>query len=198
MATIKLKIKTIPVSIDTEWIRLDALLKLAGAVETGGQAKFEIQAGSVELDGAVCTMRGKKVRPGQRVRFGGKTYEIVPCVSPFDPLPQAAEQIPAGGKTAAAEKAGALPHSGVLDCALPASPHGAHNPHNARWQDMGDAEMHSAPSDLSAPAMDHMLNPTNETPSKRGEKESRPAKSPYSRKLAKEERKNPPGGGKNR
>ena len=36
MATIKLKIKTIPVSVDTEWIRLDALLKLAGAVGTGG------------------------------------------------------------------------------------------------------------------------------------------------------------------
>ena len=77
MATIKLKIKITPIFIDTEFIRLDALLKLAGAASTGGQAKFEIQSGAVELDGEVCTLRGKKVRQGQKIKYDGRTYEVV-------------------------------------------------------------------------------------------------------------------------
>lgn len=77
MANIKLKVKSIPVTIDTEYIRLDALLKLAGAAATGGQAKFEIQSGEVELDGQTCLLRGKKVYAGQRIRHAGKTYEVV-------------------------------------------------------------------------------------------------------------------------
>ena len=48
------------ISIDTEFIRLDALLKLAGAVETGGHAKLAVQNGEVLVNGEVCTMRGKK------------------------------------------------------------------------------------------------------------------------------------------
>ena len=54
------------ISIDTEFIRLDALLKLAGAVETGGHAKLAIQNGDVLVNGQVCTMRGKKMRGGDR------------------------------------------------------------------------------------------------------------------------------------
>ena len=52
------------VRIDTEMIRLDHLLKFSGATETGGQAKMLIQSGSVTVNGQVCTMRGKKIRPG--------------------------------------------------------------------------------------------------------------------------------------
>lgn len=62
--------------IDTEFIRLDNLLKYAGAVDTGGQAKFEIQNGAVSLNGEVCTQRGKKIRAGDEVEFNGKTYEV--------------------------------------------------------------------------------------------------------------------------
>lgn len=54
------------ISIDTEFIRLDALLKRGGAVDTGGQAKFEIQSGNVQVNGEPCTMRGKKMRPATR------------------------------------------------------------------------------------------------------------------------------------
>ena len=43
------------IEIDTEFIRLDALLKLGGAVETGGQAKFVIQNGEVLVNGEPCT-----------------------------------------------------------------------------------------------------------------------------------------------
>ena len=82
MANIRLKVKSIPVTIDTEYIRLDALLKLAGAAATGGQAKFEIQSGEVELDGEVCLLRGKKVYAGQRIRHAGKTYEVVSNAAP--------------------------------------------------------------------------------------------------------------------
>ena len=67
------------ITITTEFIRLDALLKLGGALDTGGQAKFVIQNGEVEVNGEVCTMRGKKIRPGDVVAFNGQmltvTYE---------------------------------------------------------------------------------------------------------------------------
>ncbi|WP_411676392.1 RNA-binding S4 domain-containing protein [Caproicibacter sp.] len=64
------------ISIDTEFIRLDSLLKLAGAFETGGQAKFAIQDGNVRVNGEICTMRGKKMRPGDRAQIGGSVYEV--------------------------------------------------------------------------------------------------------------------------
>ena len=62
--------------IDTEYIRLDALLKLAGAVETGGQAKVLIQGGGVTVNGQICTMRGKKMRPGDIAGAQGEEYEV--------------------------------------------------------------------------------------------------------------------------
>lgn len=52
------------IQITTEFIKLDALLKFAGAVETGGEAKTVIQNGEVLVNGEVCTMRGKKLRSG--------------------------------------------------------------------------------------------------------------------------------------
>ena len=64
------------ITIDTEYIRLDALLKFCGAVETGGQAKVLIQMGRWEVNGACCTQRGKKLRPGDQVLFLEKTYEV--------------------------------------------------------------------------------------------------------------------------
>lgn len=64
------------VKIDTEYIRLDAMLKLAGAFETGGQAKVSIQNGEVLVNGEVCTMRGKKMRPGDEASFAGETYRV--------------------------------------------------------------------------------------------------------------------------
>ena len=57
--------ETIP--IRTEFIKLDSLLKFANILPTGGEAKLAIQQGAVSVNGEVCTMRGKKVRPGDRV-----------------------------------------------------------------------------------------------------------------------------------
>ena len=59
------------VKIQTEFIKLDALLKFAGVTETGGEAKEAIQAGEVRVNGETCTMRGKKLRPGDVVALEG-------------------------------------------------------------------------------------------------------------------------------
>ena len=57
------------ISIQTEFIKLDSLLKYASLVGTGGEAKLVIAEGLVTVNGEVCTMRGKKIRAGDRVRF---------------------------------------------------------------------------------------------------------------------------------
>lgn len=59
------------ISIQTEYIRLDALLKLCGVADTGGMAKVMIQSGEVFVNGAVCEMRGKKLRDGDTVTVTG-------------------------------------------------------------------------------------------------------------------------------
>ena len=61
-------------TITTEYIKLQDLLKLANAVETGGEAKECIQSGEVLVNGEVCTMRGKKIRPGDTVTFQNQEY----------------------------------------------------------------------------------------------------------------------------
>lgn len=64
------------VTITTEFIKLQDLLKLADAVSTGGEAKIEVQEGTVLVNGDVCTQRGKKIRPGDTVTFGGADYGV--------------------------------------------------------------------------------------------------------------------------
>lgn len=69
---IKVKLKKLreeSVEISTEFIRLDALLKFAVLVETGGEAKAVIQDGMVKLNGEVCQMRGKKIYDGDVIEF---------------------------------------------------------------------------------------------------------------------------------
>ncbi|MBP3494250.1 MAG: RNA-binding S4 domain-containing protein [Oscillospiraceae bacterium] len=63
--------------ITTEYIKLQDLLKFANIVSTGGEAKIIIQEGMVKVNGEVCTMRGKKLRPGDDVEVGGAHYS--PC-----------------------------------------------------------------------------------------------------------------------
>ena len=63
-------------NIYTEFIKLDAALKLANAIESGGMAKTVIQDGQVKVNGEVCTMRGKKLYPGDHFSFMGAVYEI--------------------------------------------------------------------------------------------------------------------------
>ena len=65
------------ITIDTDFIKLDSLLKFAAAVGTGGEAKQAIAEGLVKVNGEVCTMRGKKLRDGDRVNFQDMEFKIV-------------------------------------------------------------------------------------------------------------------------
>jgi ribosome-associated protein len=68
--------KEVSVVIGTEFIKLEAAMKFANATESGGMAKAAIQEGEVLVNGEVCTMRGKKLYPGDRFCFDGITYLI--------------------------------------------------------------------------------------------------------------------------
>ena len=64
------------VAIHTEFIRLDQFLKLAQLASGGGEAKFLIQGGAVQVNGATETRRGCKLRSGDRVGFQGEVFEL--------------------------------------------------------------------------------------------------------------------------
>lgn len=70
------KPETSTVRIRTEFIKLDSLLKFAGLCDTGGFAKELVQQGAVKVNGEVCTMRGKKIRPGDTVSVDKFTVRI--------------------------------------------------------------------------------------------------------------------------
>ena len=75
--TVKKKDNSIPVAISTEFIKLQDAMKFANIVYSGGEAKALIQEGAVEVNGEVCTMRGKKLRPGDKFTFDGTDYKIM-------------------------------------------------------------------------------------------------------------------------
>ncbi len=64
------------IKIDSEFIKLQDLLKLGGAVDTGGMAKNVIQSGEVKVNGEVCTMRGKKMRDGDVAEFDNVILKV--------------------------------------------------------------------------------------------------------------------------
>lgn len=83
MAKITLKIERRPkpaepseTAIRDEYIKLDSFLKFSGAVLSGGNAKELIQGGKVKVNGEICTMRGKKLRPGDFAELDGKIYKV--------------------------------------------------------------------------------------------------------------------------
>ena len=65
------------ITITTEYIKLQDLLKFAAVVQTGGEAKLAVQEGEVSVNGEVCTLRGKKIRPGDVVTFNGQELTVV-------------------------------------------------------------------------------------------------------------------------
>lgn len=68
--------KTEKVTIRTEYIKLDQLLKFAGLCDTGGFAKELVQQGAVKVNGEVCTMRGKKIRQGDVIEVDQYRVEV--------------------------------------------------------------------------------------------------------------------------
>ena len=63
-------------SITTPFIKLDSAMKLSGLAETGGTAKMFIEEGSVKVNGEVCTQRGKKLYPGDKIFFRNSLFGI--------------------------------------------------------------------------------------------------------------------------
>ncbi len=64
------------ITITTEFIRLQDLLKFASLTASGGEAKQRILDGQVSVGGEICLMRGKKIRPGDVVTFAGRDYTV--------------------------------------------------------------------------------------------------------------------------
>lgn len=64
------------ITINEEFIRLDNLMKFSGMCNSGGRAKYLIQNGEVKLNGEVCTMRGKKIRPGDTIEYQNRTITV--------------------------------------------------------------------------------------------------------------------------
>ncbi len=74
--TVRKKDDHTPLAIHTEFIKLQDALKYANIVYSGGEAKQMILDGLVTVNGEVCTMRGKKLRPGDKFQFEGYKFVI--------------------------------------------------------------------------------------------------------------------------
>ena len=64
------------ININTEYIKLDQLLKYVNAVEGGGMAKNVILDGLVKVNGEIVLQRGKKLREGDIIEFNNEKYLI--------------------------------------------------------------------------------------------------------------------------
>ena len=64
------------ITITTEFIKLQDLMKFADMVSSGGEAKVLIQEGEVSVNGEVCLQRGRKIRPEDVVSFQGGQYTV--------------------------------------------------------------------------------------------------------------------------
>ena len=62
--------------INTEFIKLDQLLKWANLTGSGVEAKMFIQNGEVKVNGVVETRRGKKIYDGDIVEFAGEKIAV--------------------------------------------------------------------------------------------------------------------------
>ncbi len=65
-----------PLNITTEYIKLQDAMKYANIVYSGGEAKALIQEGQVQVNGQVCTMRGKKLRSGDTFCFMDQLFTV--------------------------------------------------------------------------------------------------------------------------
>ena len=74
--TVKKKAAAVEVEITTEFIKLQDAMKFANIVYSGGEAKQLILEEQVKVNGETCTMRGKKLYPGDKFTFEGDTYLI--------------------------------------------------------------------------------------------------------------------------
>ncbi len=62
--------------INTPSIKLDQLVKFAGIAESGAKAKILVELGEFNVNGELCTKRGKKIKPGDIIEYKSKKYKI--------------------------------------------------------------------------------------------------------------------------
>lgn len=74
--TVRKKEPSTPVVIYSEFIKLQDAMKFASLVATGGEAKQLILDEMVKVNGEICTMRGKKLYPGDVFTFDGQNFVI--------------------------------------------------------------------------------------------------------------------------
>ena len=65
------------IKIETEFIKLDQLLKFAGVTQTGGQSKIMINDGLVKINGELTKARGKKIKKGDIIEIKNMEKFIV-------------------------------------------------------------------------------------------------------------------------
>lgn len=65
------------VKISSDYIKLDQFLKLVNLVSSGGQAKFLIKNGDVQVNNEIVYERGKKIKKGDSITVGGDNFYIV-------------------------------------------------------------------------------------------------------------------------
>lgn len=63
--------------ITTEYITLQQFLKFAGIAQTGGEAKILVKESEIFVNGEAENRRGRKLYPGDEVKFNGKTYQVL-------------------------------------------------------------------------------------------------------------------------
>lgn len=67
------------INVRPPFIKLDQFLKFANVIYSGGEAKTVVQEGLVQVNGEICTMRGKKLYDGDVVSFEGEEFKV--CIS---------------------------------------------------------------------------------------------------------------------
>lgn len=65
-----------PLCISSEFIKLDSALKLAGIAQTGGHAKIIVGEGGIRINGEICSQRGKKLYPGDKMQYGKLIFTV--------------------------------------------------------------------------------------------------------------------------
>lgn len=63
--------------LKTEFVELDNVLKVLELVASGAEAKQQIQAALVKVNGAVESRIRRKLRSGDCVEFGGQKIDII-------------------------------------------------------------------------------------------------------------------------
>ena len=69
--------KSIKLRKDEDFITLGIMLKMAGVIDTGGQAKFFLAENDVLVNGELDSRRGRKLYRGDQIQVNNTLFLIV-------------------------------------------------------------------------------------------------------------------------